>query len=494
MELTWLSGQGVQRDCRCPVCDSLAPKAAVLRVSEAIVSDTLLLLACPGCTSLFYDDLSVAKYEEQDIIPGLAERYYLEQGAGLDWLVQLLYRVDRHRVQRYLEVGCGYGLLVDYASRVFGWQAKGIDPSPLAAMGRSTLGVDIEARYLGVGERPVGAPFDLVYCSEVIEHVADPRAFVDTLRAQLTPAGHLMLTTPNAQTVVPGSPMLAPVLSPGKHLILFTRSSLQQLLRQAGFAHVVVEASRDSLLAFASNSPLAEDAAGLDAEEFKAYLARRADDFAPGHPLALGYRYRLFKALVNEGSYAAADAVFQANVPVMRETFGLDLTCAAENLAARQGADLGGLFAGMPFNVTGWLYFKGVIALNTNPDKAEAAAYFDAALRSGLMIRHIFATFEMEDGEIENLSKLARLHAIFCLADTDRERGRAELARIRHLPPDLTERYAAQWVVGDAEEADFIARFAARYPDDTPVAVLAPSEEEASHGWLSAARRWLGLT
>ncbi|MDP8993867.1 MAG: methyltransferase domain-containing protein, partial [Pseudomonadota bacterium] len=40
-------------------------------------------------------------------------------------------------------------------------------------------------------------PFDLVTCLEVLEHVADPRAFVAGLARILAPDGLLILSTPN---------------------------------------------------------------------------------------------------------------------------------------------------------------------------------------------------------------------------------------------------------------------------------------------------------
>ena len=47
------------------------------------------------------------------------------------------------------------------------------------------------------GSKRSTAQFDLVTALEVIEHVADPQAFVDSLVARLAPGGLLILSTPN---------------------------------------------------------------------------------------------------------------------------------------------------------------------------------------------------------------------------------------------------------------------------------------------------------
>ena len=51
--------------------------------------------------------------------------------------------------------------------------------------------------YRAVGVEAVEGRFDLVTAMEVIEHVADPQAFVDDLAARLAPDGLLILSTPN---------------------------------------------------------------------------------------------------------------------------------------------------------------------------------------------------------------------------------------------------------------------------------------------------------
>lgn len=101
--------------------------------------------------------------------------------------------------RRALDVGCGAGLLAEPLARL-GATVTGIDAAPevisVARDHASAAGLDIDYRVGAVEE--VGGQFDLVTCMEVIEHVADPAAFLKALAARLAPEGLLVMSTPNA--------------------------------------------------------------------------------------------------------------------------------------------------------------------------------------------------------------------------------------------------------------------------------------------------------
>jgi 2-polyprenyl-6-hydroxyphenyl methylase/3-demethylubiquinone-9 3-methyltransferase len=101
--------------------------------------------------------------------------------------------------KRVLDVGCGAGLLCEPLVRL-GAAVTGIDAAAeniaVAADHARQSGLTIDYR---AGELAAldAAPFDLVTSLEVIEHVADPAAFVHGLAARLAPGGLLILSTPN---------------------------------------------------------------------------------------------------------------------------------------------------------------------------------------------------------------------------------------------------------------------------------------------------------
>jgi 2-polyprenyl-6-hydroxyphenyl methylase / 3-demethylubiquinone-9 3-methyltransferase len=98
-----------------------------------------------------------------------------------------------------LDVGCGAGLLCEPLARM-GGAVTGVDAAPeniaVAAAHASAAGLDIDYRAGEIGQQKLGQ-FDVVTSMEVIEHVADPAAFLAQLVARLKPGGLLLLSTPN---------------------------------------------------------------------------------------------------------------------------------------------------------------------------------------------------------------------------------------------------------------------------------------------------------
>jgi 2-polyprenyl-6-hydroxyphenyl methylase/3-demethylubiquinone-9 3-methyltransferase len=118
-------------------------------------------------------------------------------------------RVDRHwdldetglrplAGRRAADVGCGAGLLAEPLARL-GAAVTGIDAAPenIAAARDHALGQGLEIDYRVGGAEALDGRYDLVTALEVIEHVADPAAFVDALAAAVAEGGLLILSTPN---------------------------------------------------------------------------------------------------------------------------------------------------------------------------------------------------------------------------------------------------------------------------------------------------------
>jgi SAM-dependent methyltransferase len=140
---------------------------------------------------------------------------------------------------RLLDVGCGNGEFL-VRMRDIGWTVAGQEPDPNAARVVRELGIEVSQQPLAAGS--FSAPFDAITLHHVIEHVHDPIELLVACRELLAPGGRLWLATPNAESFAAqrfGRDWLA--LDCPRHLVVFTRRSLEFALQRAGFAAATVK-------------------------------------------------------------------------------------------------------------------------------------------------------------------------------------------------------------------------------------------------------------
>ena len=96
------------------------------------------------------------------------------------------------------DVGCGAGLLAEPLARL-GAEVTGVDPAPenVAAARAHAAGQGLAIDYRVGSVEALTGPYDLVTSLEVVEHVSEPRIFIQGLADALAPEGLLILSTPN---------------------------------------------------------------------------------------------------------------------------------------------------------------------------------------------------------------------------------------------------------------------------------------------------------
>lgn len=102
---------------------------------------------------------------------------------------------------KILDIGCGGGLLAEPMARL-GATTTGIDVTDsaiIAAKAHAEI-MQLNINYQSItaeGLAASGATFDVIYASEVIEHVADRHLFIESIARMLAPNGVVIITTIN---------------------------------------------------------------------------------------------------------------------------------------------------------------------------------------------------------------------------------------------------------------------------------------------------------
>lgn len=145
------------------------------------------------------------------------------------------------RAGSLLDVGCSAGFFLKAATDA-GWTATGVEMSAgTAELARSSFGVEVHHGTLDtVCSLPGG--FDALTMWDVLEHVPDPGATLDSARELLRPSGLLGLLTPNIDGLFPRvSYELAGRIGywahpdPPGHLFQFSEKTLTRLLELHDF-------------------------------------------------------------------------------------------------------------------------------------------------------------------------------------------------------------------------------------------------------------------
>jgi 2-polyprenyl-6-hydroxyphenyl methylase/3-demethylubiquinone-9 3-methyltransferase len=150
---------------------------------------------------------------------------------------------------RILDIGCGGGLLSEPMARL-GAQVVGADAAerniPVAQIHAEQSGLNIDYRHTSAEDlAAAGEQFDAVLNMEVVEHVADPLAYLTACRELLKPGGLMICSTINRNAksfamAIVGAEYVMRWLPKGTHewQKFITPDELYDLLRRAGLTPV----------------------------------------------------------------------------------------------------------------------------------------------------------------------------------------------------------------------------------------------------------------
>lgn len=230
----------------CPSCDSAARRPAFAKYgfefANCMDCATIYMTPrpSPAVMASYYANSENYAFWATHIFP--ASEAARREKIHKPWLERVIGYCDRHGIARgsLVEIGPGFGTFAALAesSGAFA-RVRAVEPTPEMAAACRTRGVSvIEKRVEDIADE-LGM-VDVLVAFEVIEHLFEPRRFVEQCAHLVRPGGLLILSCPNGQgfdIALLGAKALA---VDAEHVNLFNPNSLSRLVSKHGF--IVVEA------------------------------------------------------------------------------------------------------------------------------------------------------------------------------------------------------------------------------------------------------------
>jgi SAM-dependent methyltransferase len=140
---------------------------------------------------------------------------------------------QRAEVPSILDIGCATGALIAFL-RDKGWRVTGVEISPSAVYAKNERKLDVRNIPLEENHFPDNS-FDVILASHLIEHLNEPKIFLEETYRILKNNGAIFITTPDIsgfQSRLFGSRWRSAIFD---HLYLFSRRTLSKMLKTVGF-------------------------------------------------------------------------------------------------------------------------------------------------------------------------------------------------------------------------------------------------------------------
>jgi 2-polyprenyl-3-methyl-5-hydroxy-6-metoxy-1,4-benzoquinol methylase len=229
----------------CPACTADTPQFAFEKFGFAFQR-------CPDCRTIYmsprpseavmgdyYANSENYAYWAEHIFP--ASEASRREKIQKPWLQRIVGYCDRFGVPKgtLLEVGPGFGTFCAVAidSGQFR-RVLAVEPTPQMASACRSRGVEVIEKRI---EDAVGniAGADVVCAFEVIEHLFEPRRFIESMRPLISPGGLLVLSCPNGEGFDVATLGATSLAVDAEHVNLFNPSSLAALLEVCGFEMLI---------------------------------------------------------------------------------------------------------------------------------------------------------------------------------------------------------------------------------------------------------------
>lgn len=375
---------------------------------------------CTACGLVFSNPLTVPDYTDShsaDIAGYYSYECYVDIGAGIESMIRPLIPLLTNPMpdlDTFLDVGCGFGYCVKFASSIMGLKSVGYEPGKYGKIGSKVMDVNIVNQYFQFDSTT--EKYAVIFSSEVIEHVPEPGNYIKSLCNALKPQGIAVLTTPNTtylhesleKNVASDIKTLA-LLNPGQHLSLFNQQSMVGLLEKCGISkYKILEEDASLIVYFSHELDLVSFDMSQDLEVRRYYLEflnhlldistinqsfdlwnifdklygrfNKIDNRHNKEQIISRFRlataYRLMRELTNDGDFIKAREIKQKYENLYQESFRKTVHEALESIASsdieqcESPLSILKLFSQrkVSFNLYGFLFYQTNLALNDGGD------------------------------------------------------------------------------------------------------------------------------
>jgi SAM-dependent methyltransferase len=215
---------------RCPACGSNENKNCFVvngyGIKRCLTCDTMYVETLPAPEELAAIYISDSYYELSD---DSINRIVDENRRRLS-----LIRAIKPK-GKLLDIGCAQGLLLDFAHQA-GYDTFGVEPTLKNAEIARTKGHRVFNGWLSdFAAQTGGQKFDVITCLDVIEHIDDPRTFLQLAASLLADEGLMVVSTPNYSGVI--AKLLGandPYMTPPEHITFFSVNGMRRLVAGCG--------------------------------------------------------------------------------------------------------------------------------------------------------------------------------------------------------------------------------------------------------------------
>ncbi len=215
----------------CPLCSSKRHTACWTIGQSKFVR-------CNHCKLVYQNPQPVFK----DLKQRYDEEYFNYEVENQDSFLSLMIKgledigidIEKGEGKSFLDIGCATGTLLEYAQHR-DWKVQGVE------ICQQAVNYAREKRAVSVFHGTLDQWFshiqtvDIFHSSHVIEHLVDPKSFIESAFQLLKPGGYFICTTPNIQgfqSKILGKKWRSVI---DDHLCLFSKRQLSRLIKDAGF-------------------------------------------------------------------------------------------------------------------------------------------------------------------------------------------------------------------------------------------------------------------